>query len=81
MEGENKAVNLDKEQLEQVTGGWGSTPYTDCDHFHLIQKILDTGNLSAFQRYVKTLSESLCLSSADQYNCGDCPVQGGNKWW
>ena len=75
MEDKKNAMRLDDEKLEQVAGGWGSTPYTDCAVYQDLLRFKNEFNEDDFERHLRDLRKGVCPTSEDAFYCLNCPVR------
>lgn len=75
MEDKKNVAKLNDEQLEQVAGGWGSKPYTDCLVYQQLLSFKHESTVDSFKRRLKILKKH-CPGRKDDFNCANCPVQG-----
>ena len=76
MEDKKNAMRLDEEKLEQVAGGWGSTPFTECGVFQDLLRIENEVDVNYFKHLLERFNKEECPNHKDAFNCYDCPVSG-----
>ena len=78
MEDKKNAMRLDDEKMEQVAGGWGSIPYTDCSVYQDILRIKNEGDVDEFKYLLALYRKRECPNNKDDFYCLNCPVR--NEW-
>lgn len=79
MEDKKNAMRLDEEKLEQVPGGWGSTPYTECGVYQELLRIKNEVDVDEFKYQLELFQKRECPENKDDFYCRNCPVR--NEWW
>ena len=78
MEDKKNAMRLDDEKLEQVAGGWGNRPYTDCRVYQDLLRIKNEGDVDEFKHKLEFFDREVCPNNEDAFYCYDCPVR--SEW-
>ena len=74
MEDNKNAMRLDDEKLEQVAGGSGSDPYTDCPIYQLLLRIKNSSDVEHFRDELRRIARDDCSKCKNLYSCWDCPA-------
>ena len=80
MEDKKNAMRLDDEKMEQVAGGWGSEPYTECHIYQDLLRIKNEGDVDYFKDRLRYALKDDCPMFMDGYYCGNCPVRCEWRW-
>ena len=79
MEDKKNAMRLDEEKLEQVAGGWGSMPYTECGVYQSVLDVKNGDDVEHFRNSLRHAHKVDCPMFMDICYCGNCPVR--DEWW
>ena len=74
MENEKKVVNVDEQELAQVTGGThGSIPYENCPYYRVLLHMKED-NPDGFVAMLTMYAHDFC-SKDKTHNCASCPAK------